>query len=230
VIAATGFHKLHYYSDRHWLPSLPEADITSMLVSEINTGIDRRDLACPQVDRSAARAGVIKVATEYQKANATMDKLFAAAAAAHLATGAPIATHTETGTMGHHQLDVLESNGVSPSHVLLGHIDHNPDLYYLTELASRGAYLVFDLPGRTKYAPDSVPLELIAGLVAAGLGARVMLGMDLARRSYWASLGGGPGLAYILDKFVPRLRGHLGDQAVADILTGNPAAALRLAA
>ena len=52
--------------------------------------------------------------------------------------------------------------------------------------------------------------------------------MDLARRSYWPSLGGGPGLTYLLERFVPRLEAAgLGEVAKA-ALTGNPRAAFAL--
>jgi phosphotriesterase-related protein len=50
-----------------------------------------------------------------------------------------------------------------------------------------------------------------------------MLGCDLGRRDYFRSWGGGPGLAYLLTTFVPRLRRRIGDPATDAILVSNPA-------
>jgi phosphotriesterase-related protein len=38
------------------------------------------------------------------------------------------------------------------------------------------------------------------------LGGQILLGGDMARRSYWKAYGGGPGFDYLLTKFTPRLR------------------------
>jgi phosphotriesterase-related protein len=131
--------------------------------------------------------------------------------------------------MGIETLDLLESHGVLAAHVILGHIDANPDPGYLAELAARGAFLEFDRPGRVRYAPDSNSIALIEALVAAGHGDQLLLGSDLARRSYWRSLGGGPGLDYLLTRFVPRLHerglGEMADRFLVD----NAARALSFA-
>ncbi len=221
VIACTGFHKSGYYDDLHWLHRYPIDVVTDLLVAEISEGMDVYGLAGPHVDRSPARAGVIKIATEYHRFGRGVERLVAAVAAAHLRTGAPIATHCEKGTMGHELLDALAREGVAADAVVLGHIDHDPDPVRLCSLAERGAFLAFDRPGRAKYGPDSQVVRLISRLADAGHADRVLLGSDLARRSYWRTLGGGPGLGYLLERFVPRLRAEdLGEVADA-ALTGN---------
>lgn len=228
IVACTGFHKLGYYADTHWLHRYPVETIADLLAGEIEDGIDRGGLDGPVVDRSAARAGVIKIATQYHKAGAAIERLATAVGLAHLRTGAPVSTHTEKGTMAHVQLDLLEQAGVPPDAVVLGHIDHNPDAVVLSELASRGAYLAFDMPGRIKYAPDGQSVDLIRAVAETGHADRLLLGSDLARRSYWPAYGGGPGLDYLLAVFLPRLRAE-GLEDVADAaLRTNPARALRL--
>jgi predicted metal-dependent phosphotriesterase family hydrolase len=52
-----------------------------------------------------------------------------------------------------------------------------------------------------------------------------MLGLDLGMRDYFRSYGGGPGMTYLMDTFVPRLRRRIGDEAVEAILVANPARA-----
>jgi phosphotriesterase-related protein len=49
--------------------------------------------------------------------------------------------------------------------------------------------------------------------------------MDLARRSYFPSYGGGPGLGYLLQTFVPRLRAEGLGETVQLIFVDNPARA-----
>jgi phosphotriesterase-related protein len=50
-----------------------------------------------------------------------------------------------------------------------------------------------------------------------------MLGCDLGRRDYFRAWGGGPGLAYLLTTFVPRLRRRIGEEATDAILIATPA-------
>jgi predicted metal-dependent phosphotriesterase family hydrolase len=216
IIACTGFHKSGYYDDLHWLHRYDVDTITDLLVGEVTEGMDIYGLVGPVIRRSSARAGVIKLAAEYHRFGRGVRRLVAAVAAASLRTGAPIATHCDKGTMADELLDAFAAEGVGAGSVVLGHIDHNPDPPHLAELAARGAFLCFDLPGRVKYGPDSQIVDLLAGLAGAGHAGQVLLGSDLARRSYWRSLGGGPGLTYLLDRFVPRLTAAgLGELAAA---------------
>jgi 5-phospho-D-xylono-1,4-lactonase len=230
VVAVTGFHKVGYYSDLHWLHRYSAEQVAGLLVAEIEEGMDEHGLVGPLLDRTEARAGAVKIATSYHRFGRSVDKLIEAVGIAHVRTGVPVATHTDKGTGGHELLDALARAGVPGDRVVLGHIDHNPDVGYLSELAARGAWLAFDMPGRIKYAPDSRTISLIAALHEHGHTDRLLLGSDLARRSYWRSLGGGPGLDYLLTRFVPRLT----DEGLADVarraLVDNAARAFTIAA
>ena len=68
-------------------------------------------------------------------------------------------------------------------------------------------YLGFDQISKEKYYPDAVRIEMIQRLAAEGYGDRILLSGDLARKSYWPSFGFGygPGLTYILWRFIPWL-------------------------
>jgi predicted metal-dependent phosphotriesterase family hydrolase len=74
-------------------------------------------------------------------------------------------------------------------------------------------------------------VTFISQLIAEGFGRQIVCSLDLARRSYWPSYGtgGGPGLTYLLWRFMPWLR-ELGvaESAIQDILIHNPARALAL--
>ena len=69
--------------------------------------------------------------------------------------------------------------------------------------------------------------ELVA---AAGLGAadRILLGGDVARRTRYIAYGGLPGLAYLGERFVPRLVRAGGAELADRVLQANPARWLTL--
>ena len=69
--------------------------------------------------------------------------------------------------------------------------------------------------------PDELP-------GAAGHLGRILLGLDLGQRDYFRAYGGGPGLAYLMEAFVPRLRRRIGDAAVDVILVANAASAFAM--
>jgi NAD(P)-dependent dehydrogenase (short-subunit alcohol dehydrogenase family) len=58
----------------------------------------------------------------------------------------------------------------------------------------------------------------------AGYGRHILLGGDMARRSYWKAYGGGPGFDYLLTVFTERLRGEgFSDGEITAIWHKNPA-------
>jgi phosphotriesterase-related protein len=160
------------------------------------------------------------------------EKVFRAAARAHRLTGAPITTHTEVGTMGLEQIQLLLSEGVAPQRIVIGHVDRQLDWDYHTQMLRAGVTLGYDQISKEKYAPDSQRAEFIVRLVQEGFGKQIVLGGDLARKSYWPSYGtgGGPGLTYILWRFVPWLRSEgVSEDAIQDLLVHNPARVMSIA-
>jgi phosphotriesterase-related protein len=142
------------------------------------------------VDGTTTRAGVIKVATE--EAVGPVDvKILEAAGIASVETSAPIITHTAARhRSGEAQAALLESVGVDPRRVAIGHSDDSDDFGYLTALASRGYWISMDrLPhGRLpEYGGQTVQdrIDMIARLVEAGFGGQVLLSHD---EPIWAGL------------------------------------------
>jgi phosphotriesterase-related protein len=205
IIVPTGFQKSSYYLPDHWQHSYDEESIARLLQAELVEGADRNGYEGPVIDRSPIKAGFVKVAGDYQVVKPTTRKLIRAAGRAHSATGAPVLVHTEMGTAADQLLGLLEDAGVPPNRVMLSHIDRNPDLRLHQDLARRGAFLQYDTPGRIKYQPETVVIDLMRRLFADGLGSQLLLGGDTARRSYWKAYGGGPGFDYLLAVFTPRL-------------------------
>jgi phosphotriesterase-related protein len=224
VIASTGFHKDSYYLDSHWRFHYSAEEIATLWQAEIEVGLELSGYEGPLVKRSPARAGLIKVASDYQTISKHAQKAFEAAGLTHQATGAPVLTHSEAGTMMLDQVRLLESYGVSPRHILISHADRNPDWFIHRDVAETGARVEYDCPGRVKYFPESTVVALMRKMFDLGLGSHLLLGGDNARRSYWKAYGGGPGISYILRTFVPRLLREGFSQAQVDqILVANAA-------
>lgn len=223
IIAATGFHKPMYYDDLHWIYHYSIDQIAQLLIDECEIGMDRHSYNGPLVERIQAKAGFIKGASDYNFISKVSQKLFEAAAIAHKATGVPILTHTEHGTCGLEQIELLSKLGVSPENVIICHMDRNPDLYLHKELASTGCYLEYDNASRIKYHPDQSIVQLILEMIDAGYGNQLLLGTDFALRSYWKAYGGGPGMSYLLQSFVPRLIQEGAPKDIIDrLLMSNP--------
>lgn len=206
IIVPTGFHKPAYYLADHWQYRYDEQTITDLLIAECTEGADLNNLDGPVVRRGKAKAGIFKVATEYQIVAPITQKLIRVAGRVHKACGVPILVHTEMGTACHQTLDLLEQAGVPPHRVQLSHVDRNVDPALHIEWAKRGAYLEYDTAGRVKYQPESVLINLMREVFEAGFGGNILLGGDTARRTYQRAYGGGPGLDYLLVVFTERLR------------------------
>jgi len=193
VIATTGFNKHIYYPE--WAVEKSMEEISDILIQDITTGADGGN----------AKAGFIKIGAFYNVIHPLEQKTMVAAATAQKSCGAPIWGHTEAGTMGMEILDLLERENVDLSTVALGHLDRNADEYYLLKLAERGIYIQFDGPGKVKYYPDSVRIQLIKSLIAHGHVDQLLISGDMGRASYLEAYGGGPGFRFIKTKFIPRM-------------------------
>jgi phosphotriesterase-related protein len=219
IICVTGWHKEKF--SLSWVSARSIDDLANEMIREIETGIDDTGI----------RAGLIKAASSLNQITPAEEKVFRAAALAHRKTCAPISTHTEVGTMACEQIELLRSEGVDPRHLIIGHTDRNLDWDYHVGLLQTGVTLIYDQLSKEKYQPDSQRVEFILRLVKAGFGKQLMLSGDLARKSYWPSYGnwGGPGLTYILWRFVPWLHSEgLADSAIDDMLVHTPARVLQL--
>jgi len=225
VVAASGYHRDAHYPPGHWVMGAPVDLLAERIVTDLVDGMHPNDWLDAAQPLDPARAGVIKAGASYQHITASERDRLAAAAQASLRTGAPILVHTEVGTCGHEIVDLLGAEGVPLDRVSLAHLDRNPDPELHADLAARGVMLEYDTPGRIKYRPDSELLALIEAMVADGYLHRLLLGLDLGRRDYLRAYGGGPGMTYLMEAFVPRLRSRIGDAGVDAILVRNPATA-----
>jgi predicted metal-dependent phosphotriesterase family hydrolase len=228
VVASTGYHRDAHYPAGHWVYEVDIESLRSRIITDLVEGMHPADWDDPTLPLDPARAGVIKAGTSYHRITRAEERRLLAAAQAAVQTGAPILVHTEIGTCAETILEHIEREGVASQRIILAHVDRNPDLELHLDLAARGVFLEYDTIGRIKYRPDSDLLDLIEGVVAAGQADRLLLGLDLGRRSYFRVFDGGPGLTYLMAVFVPRLRRRVGDAVVHRILVENPARAFSI--
>jgi phosphotriesterase-related protein len=230
IIAATGYHRDAHYPDGHWVHDASVEELADRVIRDIEVGMHRADWDDPATAPDPARAGAIKAGSSYHHASEAERRRLEACAIGSRRGGVPILVHTEIGTFGHEIVDILTGFGVSPHRIILAHMDRNPDAELHAEIAARGVNLEYDTMGRTKYRPDSDLLDLIERMVGAGHVERLLLGQDIGRRSMLRAYGGGPGMRYLMETFVPRVRRRIGDEATDAILVRNPARVFALEA
>ncbi|MEO3926191.1 hypothetical protein ABGB07_20310 [Micromonosporaceae bacterium B7E4] len=234
VVATTGAHREAHYGPDHPLVTAAEADLAARFRADLVDGCLVRDIGSnPETlggtavalapDGRPVRAGLLKAGIGYWSIGSFERRVLGAVAAAHRSTGAAVMVHLEHGSAGHEVLDLLGADGVDAGRVVLAHADRNPDPGLHVELAQRGAYLGYDGMARHRERPDSALIELIAAVCGEGMAGHLLLGGDVARRSRYVGYGGMPGLAYLPDRFLPRLRAHLGPEVVRRIMVDVPA-------
>ena len=161
-------------------------------------------------------------------------KVFRAIGKAHLRTGVPIFTHNPynglrtppsgggTRENALEQLDLFESLGVKPAHLVIGHLCCLEDLELQKTIAKRGAFVGIDRVGYETMQPDALRAKMVKALVDAGYTDRVLLASDFSAENLLKK-SGGPGLALTMTQFVPMLRqAGVSQAAIRTITVDNP--------
>jgi phosphotriesterase-related protein len=179
IVVATGayyFDALPGYFARPEGAAAAPDPLERLFVGEIEQGIAE----------TGVKAGVIKVASDAKGMLPGPERVFRAAARAHLRTDVPITTHTDAATRGGRaQQDVLREEGVDLARVVIGHCGDTTDLDYLKELMDNGSYIGMDRFGYDALLPVEERLQTIFALCEQGYADRMVLSHDTAY-----SLGG----------------------------------------
>ncbi|MBH0130193.1 phosphotriesterase [Salinibacterium sp. NK8237] len=232
IVATTGTHREAHYPGDHPLRALKADALAELFSDDIERGMPASDAFLPAQVRAEialtpagepVRAGLIKAGIGYWAISSFERETLDAVAIAHRHTARPVMVHLEFCTAAHEVLDILAAQGVSAERVVLAHADRVLDAGLHLSLVERGAWLGYDGAARSKQFSDEQLLELTERVVRGGGAGRILLGGDVARATRYIAYGGMPGLAYLGNRYVPRLRECIGEPAVEQLTVANPA-------
>ena len=196
----------------------PAEKFADLFAREVSDG-----MVVPRVERRGA-AGIVTTTASRTGMTATDESLFRGASRAALSTGVPVSIRF--GAEALRDLDVVLDEQIPSHRVVVGGLDRT-EAYaagWPLEVADRGAYVAFDHVGAAcaDYVTDAERVALVAELIAAGHGDRVLLSTGATGVSK-----GEPGVdvpySHVLTAFVPLLRAQgVGDDDVQRILVDNP--------
>jgi phosphotriesterase-related protein len=173
IVAATGLYHEFEGGSPHWKSRAafggPQHDaMAELFIKELTDGVGKSGIR-PGIIKIATSAGVI---TDYEKVVLT------AAAKASIATGAPITSHTDRGTMGPEQQKFLTDLGVPAHRIIIGHCCGTSDHDYHMKIVRGGSYLGFDRFGLDVIHPDTERVASLVKLIKKGATSRVVVSHD----------------------------------------------------
>ncbi len=194
LVVPTGIYREPWIP--RWAHEASEADLAAWMQAELEVGIGRTGVRAAWIKLSAGDDGLTRAET----------KVLRAAAAASLATGATIGSHTIRGRVALDQLTVAAKVGFNPDHFIWIHAHNETDLELHSEMAARGVWLEYDAIGSSDESDNAI-LSLVLRALGNGYGDRVLLSQD---RGWYdpAKPGGGTPrpFAHLVTTFLPRLR------------------------
>lgn len=229
IVSSTGFHKLVFYPEDHWLRKMDDTALVELFKGEIKSGMFVNcDASLPSA-RIPSKAGVIKTASDTEGPSGEYRRYFEAAAEASRLTGCPVMSHTEMGKGAFEQIKLFADHGVPLDSIIICHLDRVlTDMDYLFAVAQTGAYMEFDTIGRFKYHSDEDEAAFILKLAERGYEDRILIGLDTTRERM-KSYGGLLGLDHILTSFIPLLKSYgITDAIIDKFTTGNTAKAFTI--
>lgn len=184
-------------------------------------------------DARGQRWGAFGEIASSQPMQADERKVVRAIGKAHVQTNLPILTHTPhegcpACALG--QLDLLESVGVDPRRVAIGHLatikpDQEPAGQTAKALGKRGAFLGFDTVGHQmgrSMIPEAHKVRHFLDVLNAGLEDHLLLSADSTPEPQFKT-NWGQGYSSVVTQFVPKLRyAGVSDALLHKILVDNP--------
>jgi len=226
IVASTGFHKMAFYEDDHWIFSFNETQMEEIFVHELTQGMYTNTENVTPSHFHGAKAGAIKVAYDIAGLTPQYKKLFKAAASAQKKTNAPMIIHIDNGCNPLVLDDFLTECNVAHQKRIYCHLDRAvADVTIHIELCKRGSYVEYDTIHRLKYHSDTHEIAIIKRVLDAGFSDRILLGLDSTSKRLKA-YGGEPGLDYIKKSFIPMMEAEGIKRHIAEgFMLANPAKA-----
>ena len=105
--------------------------------------------------------------------------------------------------------------------VIISHTALADDFDLILYLVQNGINIAFDTIGKIGYLTDEKRIEYIRKLCDMGYVKQLLFSMDLTRKSHLKK-NGGPGYAYLLEKFIPELiKANVKEEDIKTILCCN---------
>lgn len=229
IICSTGYYFEGEGSSAYWkfrsnLGDVCE-EIYELFMKEVTTGIQGTGI----------KAGVVKVGsskgviTDYEK------MVFKAAARVQQDTGVPIITHTQEGSMGPEQAELLISEGADPAKIQIGHMSDNLDMDYQLAALEQGVFVSWDrmgLQGLAGCPMDEERYPVIIDLVKKGFANQLMISHDFVISWLGRPLNipeeALPFIAnwyptHLFDNIIPALKkGGITDDQIKTMIKNNP--------
>jgi phosphotriesterase-related protein len=224
IIASTGFHKLSFYPEDHWLHSASEEELIRFFICELNQGMYMDgDITFPS-RQSGARAGQIKSALDTEGLSPRYQRLFTSAVEAAKAADCALMVHIERDADPRRLAVFLAKLGMPQDRMIFCHLDRAvADINVHREICEQGIFLEYDTIGRPKYHDDEKETAIILELLKAGYEKQLLMSLDTTR-SRLASYGGVPGLAHILKVFIHLLlQKGITETQIKNFFVENPA-------
>lgn len=202
IIASTGFHKLLFYPETHWIHKASQEQLTEFFICELQYGMYTNIDDTFNSSRCTHRAGIIKTAIDTEGITPRYKRLFMAAAKASNITNKNIMIHVEQGVNPRILLDFLLEQDVNPTRIIFCHMDRAClDIEQYVDILNHGCYLEFDTIGRFKYHSDEQEVALIKTLIDAGYVHQLLYSLDTTRTRLKTYDKAAIGLDYILTTF-----------------------------
>lgn len=223
IIASTGFHKLIYYPEEHWIKYYTKNKLIDVFVHELKKGMFVGTDNNEPKESIPYLAGLIKVAIDEERMQDPEKKLYYAAAEASKITGTPIMCHTENCEQGLFLAEFFLNLGVKPDNIIICHLDKKKEeINKQKEIGKLGVFLEYDTIGRFKYHTNEDEVKMITQLLEWGLEDQILLGLDTTRTRL-KSYGGEIGLDYIKKTFIPIMKQYGIERSIIDkFLIHNP--------
>jgi phosphotriesterase-related protein len=229
VVMGCGFYC--EYSHPDFIASADVDALAALIHRELTEGVEGiRAGVIGEIGINGQERGTLRYVGEMTSSE---ERALRAACGASLETGAAVIVHQPNrSTVVPEIFSVLESEGVSPDRVVLGHMSSVPDFTMHIEALERGFWIAYDNFGMVvenqwhRPVEDGQRIEWLLDVVRRGYREQLLVSHDVWCKVQLRRFGGG-GYAHILRTIVPELRERgLSEDDVEQLLVRNPAEVL----
>lgn len=228
IIASTGFYRFIVYPD--YIANSSADELAERLIKDCENGLGQTSVRPGMLAEFASHDPEGEGSPDHGQSSTpreNTEKVFRAAARAHLATGLPITTHCWLGDGADWQIAIFREENVRLDKVVIAHVGANrPDMGHARWILEQGVNVGIDAIGYGERDDinffEHGKAHLVRTFVEWGHIDQITVSLDMTRK-YHLKKYGGHGFAFLMDCFIPLLREvGLSDNQVNRILIENP--------